>query len=107
MGELYLGSLKARGDNLLGFGAAFTQTSLELLKRRRLDEHERRIGTLSADLKAALHVDLKDHLIALSDVLLDRRLGRAVAVAVVLRPFEKAVVGGGLQEHGGRGLGIV
>ena len=106
--HLALGVREALLDDRRRVRAAPLQPLAKRLQRRRVDEDVdvadlQRIGVrqgahVVAHLRRALHVDVEDHRVALRQDLLDRRLQRAVVVAVHLRVFDEGVVADQLLE---------
>src|SRR5689334_6514678 len=76
-------------DHLEAVLAASRQTLAQLLPARRQHENQHRVGKELLDLQRALPVDLEDDVEATDDARLDRRLRRAVEVAVDLGPLDE------------------
>ena len=72
------------------------------LSRRRFDEHHVRVGQCGPDRLGPVHVGLDEDVVAGREVLLDRRAGCALQVAVDLEPLEQcALVSERLELVGG------
>jgi hypothetical protein len=81
--------------------AAAAQAAVQLFPRRRQDEDQHGAREDALDLQRALEVDLQHDIVAITQALLHRGAGGAVAVAVDLRPLEEVAV----VDHLAEGIG--
>src|SRR5207342_1225663 len=86
---LLLRSSEAALDRLRIVLSSLEQSAALLLPRRRLHEHEHPVRILLPHRERALHVHLEEHVVAGSEVLVDRRSRCALQVAVDIEPLEE------------------
>lgn len=96
--QLVLCLCQSLSQRFLGLGAAATKALLQLLQRRRGEEHEPRVQVGLLDLLHALHLDIQNTDALLLGDVLDGLHGGSVMVSAELGMLDEAVGGNEFEE---------
>src|SRR5262249_42758440 len=87
--DLALRDLQPPPDDLIRFQHARLEPPLQFREHRRHYEDGLCIGHFRLHLPGALNIDIQDHILARVELLMNKRAGGAVELAVELRPLQK------------------